>query len=204
MKTLIWILFALLAISTGLYPLMYLFVPSDVGLLSTKEAAVLGSLIWQLSFYGHISFGGIALITGWSQFNSTLRMRKVLLHRVLGKVYIISVMISGICALVASTYGSGGPIAQFGFASLAVVWLYTTSQAYSKIRIGDIHKHKIFMIYSYAVCFAAVSLRIYLPLLQIGLGDFETAYQVVAWLCWVPNLIFARIFIWRYQEPRFS
>ena len=49
------------------------------------------------------------------------------------------------------------------------------------------------MIYSYAACFAAVTLRIWLPILTSILGEFLSAYRIVAWLCWVPNLIVAYI-----------
>ena len=47
------------------------------------------------------------------------------------------------------------------------------------------------MIYSYAACFAAVTLRIWLHLLTALFGGFITAYTIVAWLSWVPNLIVA-------------
>jgi len=41
--------------------------------------------------------------------------------------------------------------------------------------------------------FAAVTLRIWLPLFQYGFGmDFVTAYVIIAWLCWVPNIIWAQ------------
>jgi hypothetical protein len=45
-------------------------------------------------------------------------------------------------------------------------------------------------VYSYAACFAGVTLRIWLPLLIVAFG-FSKAYPAVAWLCWIPNLIFA-------------
>ena len=47
------------------------------------------------------------------------------------------------------------------------------------------------MIYSYAACFAAVTLRLWLPLLVFLFGDFIKAYVLVSWLCWVPNIIVA-------------
>ena len=53
------------------------------------------------------------------------------------------------------------------------------------------------MIYSYAACFGAVTLRIWLPLLILLLGSFEPAYRIVAWLAWVPNLIFAYYWVKR-------
>ena len=47
------------------------------------------------------------------------------------------------------------------------------------------------MFFSYAACFAAVTLRIWLPLLTIAMGESNSAYRIVAWLCWVPNIIVA-------------
>ena len=47
------------------------------------------------------------------------------------------------------------------------------------------------MVYSYAVCFSAVTLRIWLPILIAITGEFESAYLIVGWLSWVPNLIVA-------------
>jgi hypothetical protein len=55
------------------------------------------------------------------------------------------------------------------------------------------------MIRSYALTFAAVMLRIYLPLSQVYGIPFEPAYQTIAWLCWVPNLIVAEWLILRQQ-----
>jgi len=61
------------------------------------------------------------------------------------------------------------------------------------VKNGNINKHQRFMLYSYAVCFSAVTLRIWLPLLTMSLGGFIEAYRIVAWLSWVPNLIVAHI-----------
>jgi hypothetical protein len=43
---------------------------------------------------------------------------------------------------------------------------------------------------SYALIFAAVTLRIYLPVLRPALGQ-HAAYLIISWACWVPNLVFA-------------
>jgi len=56
------------------------------------------------------------------------------------------------------------------------------------------------MIRSYALLFAAVTLRIELPLLIMAFGEFTPAYQVVSWLCWVPNALWAERYIrWTRQ-----
>lgn len=47
------------------------------------------------------------------------------------------------------------------------------------------------MVYSYALCFSAVTFRLWLPLLIWLFSDFTPAYQLVAWLCWIPNLLVA-------------
>ena len=67
--------------------------------------------------------------------------------------------------------------------------------AYKAIRNGEIEAHQNYMIYSYAVCFSAVTLRIWLPILTSILGDFNSAYQIIGWLSWIPNLIVAYVII---------
>ena len=189
-----WFVFAFLAIGVGLYPMGYFFVAGKFGLLYSKSDALLTNTLWNIGFYGHITFGGLALLTGWSQFSKRLRNKRLQLHRNLGKIYVGSVVISGICAVGIGFFATGGWVSASGFVLLGVIWLYTTLSAYAAIRRKDMALHQGMMIYSYAACFAAVTLRIWLPLLQFTLGEFLIAYKIVAWLCWVPNMIFA--FFW--------
>ena len=192
-----WFVFAFLAIGVGLYPLMYLFATEKIGLLFSKSDLLLTNVIWNIGFYGHITFGGIALMTGWSQFSKKLRTKRLGLHRNLGKIYVAAVVVSGICAVYIGFYATGGWISSLGFVLLGLVWLYTTLKAYAAIRNKDLTLHQGMMIYSYAACFAAVTLRLWLPLLQLAFGEFLIAYRIVAWLCWVPNLIFAHLWVKR-------
>jgi hypothetical protein len=49
------------------------------------------------------------------------------------------------------------------------------------------------MIRSFALTFAAVTLRLYIPASEaLGLA-FEPAYLAIAFLCWVPNLAAAEL-----------
>ncbi len=190
-----WFVFAFLAIGVGLYPLLYLVTNGKIGLLQSKSDTLLTNTIWNIGFYGHIIFGGIALLTGWSQFSQKLRTKQLQLHRNLGKVYVVSVLISGICGIYIGFYATGGLITSVGFIALGVVWLFTTIKAYVAIRANDLSLHQGMMIYSYAACFAAVTLRIWLPLLTAAFGSFIIAYKIVAWLCWIPNMIFAYFWV---------
>ena len=190
-----WVVFAFLAIGIGLYPAMYLIMPEDEGLLASKSSELLSNLVWKIGFYGHISFGGLALLTGWSQFSKKIRTKKLQLHRNLGKIYVFSVFVSGICAVYIGFFATGGFITSLGFILLGLVWLFTTWKAYTAIKRKDLNLHQGMMIYSYAACFAAVTLRIWLPLLTMAFGEFLIAYKIVAWLCWVPNMIFAHLWV---------
>jgi len=61
------------------------------------------------------------------------------------------------------------------------------------------------MLRSYALIFAAVTLRIWLPLLIIAYqGDFLPAYRWVAWVSWVPNALFVEWIIRRGWRPTFA
>lgn len=192
-----WIVFVTLAIMVGLYPLLYFFIDREFGLLASKSDEVLSNIFWNLGFYGHILFGGLALLIGWVQFSKKLRSANLRRHRIIGKIYIIAAIISGSCGIFIAFYATGGLITSLGFLGLGVLWLYTTIKAYMAVKNRDLQLHQGFMIFSYAACFAAVTLRIWLPLLTFIFNDFKIAYQIVAWLCWVPNIIFAMFWVRR-------
>lgn len=197
-KRLAWFVFAFLAIGVSLYPLLYVnyaFQEGEFGIRLSKSEELIANSLWNIGFYGHVVFGGIALATGWVQFSKKIRRKRLQLHRNLGKVYVGAALISGACGVSIGFSATGGWIPALGFILLGLVWLYTTSSAYVAIRKKDLNLHEGMMIYSYAACFAAVTLRLWLPLLQITLGDFLIAYKIVAWLCWVPNIIFASVLV---------
>lgn len=182
---------AFFAIAVGLYPALYFIIDRTFGLLSTKSAMLLASMPWNIAFYVHIIFGGIALLVGWAQFRESVRRAKPEIHRLLGKLYLLSVMCSALGGLVLGWSATGGIISSMGFMALAVLWGGTTLRAYYAIRAKRLAEHQTMMTYSYAACFAAVTLRLWLPMLIGITGSFITAYQIVAWLCWVPNIAVA-------------
>jgi uncharacterized membrane protein len=198
-----WVPFALLAAGIGLYPsIYYLKDMSHTGFLQGKPFAVKNSLVWHTLFYVHITFGGIALLIGWTQFSSKLRARYLSIHRRVGKVYVVAVLCSSCAGFYIALFATGGIISILGFGSLALIWLYTDIMAYSHIRRLNIPEHKKWMIRNYALTFAAVTLRIYLPLMVpfVFHGDFIAAYRTISWLCWVPNLVVAELIIHRNKK----
>jgi len=201
-KKIRWWLFAFLAIGVGLYPSLYLFIKRTFGLLGSKSPELLESTLWNTMFYAHIFLGGLALLVGWIQFSESIRRKRINFHRNIGKLYVISVIISGVASLYIGYFATGGLVTSLGFISLGVLWLYTTIGAYIAIKNRQLKRHQELMIYSYAACFAAVTLRIWLPLLTALFdGAFLPAYKIVAWLCWVPNIIVAYFIVRKTPSP---
>jgi hypothetical protein len=48
------------------------------------------------------------------------------------------------------------------------------------------------MVRNYALTFAGVMLRLWMPIFVMAGVDFTAGYIVIAWLCWVPNLLIAQ------------
>jgi len=196
----VWVIFAGLCLAIGSYPVIYFLIDPNFGLLSTKSAELLNDQLWNISFYGHITFGGVALLIGWMQFSKKLRSKRIGLHRTIGKIYVLAVLISGIGGIYIAQFATGGISNVIGFSLSGIIWLTTTGLAYNAVRKGNIDLHSKLMIYSYAVCFSAVTLRIWLPMLTSLTGEFTTAYLIVGWLSWVPNLVVAYFIIERNDK----
>ncbi|HVV55800.1 MAG TPA: DUF2306 domain-containing protein [Mucilaginibacter sp.] len=196
-KTLLWVPFAIFAIGIGLYPLTYyIFDMHGKGLWASKSAQLIANTAWHTAFYMHITFGGIAMLTGWTQFSSRIRNNYLNLHRTLGKTYVVSVMLSSLAGFYIALFATGGITCTLGFGLLAASWFFTVTKAYTSILKKQYKQHENWMIRNYALTFAAVTLRVYLPFSQALMHiDFITAYRVISWLCWIPNLIIAEIIV---------
>jgi len=139
----------------------------------------------------HMAGGAWALAVGPWQFSRRLRARALNLHRWLGRSYVAAVLVGGLAAIAMAPVVVTGAVAGLGFATLGVLWLIFTALALVRIRQGDDVAHQRWMTRSFALTLAAVTLRFYLPA-SIAAGiPFESAYPVIAWMCWVPNLLVA-------------
>jgi uncharacterized membrane protein len=191
MKKIVVVSFVFLAILVGLFPFVFYALNIPFGITSIKPEMVLSNIFWKIGFHVHIIFGAVALLVGWLQFISKLRNKKVKLHVLIGKTYILSVLISALASLFISFFSNGGTSAFLGLITVGIVWLITTLLGYYFILKNKICLHQKMMIYSYAVTFSGVTLRIWLPLLASLLNDFDTAYDMATWLAWLPNLLVA-------------
>lgn len=153
--------------------------------------------------YIHVFAAMAALIVGPLQFSSRLRAGRPKLHRMLGRFYLgVGVGVGGASGLYMAQLAFGGVATRLAFTLLAIAWLYTGWRAYAAIRVRDVPTHREWMVRNFALTLAAVTLRIELPLLVISGLAFETAYVVVAWLCWAPNLVAAELWLARARRER--
>ncbi|MFD0885676.1 DUF2306 domain-containing protein [Streptosporangium algeriense] len=153
-----------------------------------------------LSLAVHAVPGGLALIIGPSQFMTRLRARNPGLHRVAGRIYMISVLAASGAAVFAATFSLSGLSVRVAFYLLVVAWLYTLAKSYRSIRRGDVRLHQIWLIRNYALTFAAVTLRVYLLVgLQLKRSftslPFDEIYNASAWASILVNVIVAEYFV---------
>ncbi|MBM4187931.1 MAG: DUF2306 domain-containing protein [Gemmatimonadetes bacterium] len=142
----------------------------------------------------HAFFGAIAMLIGPWQFRRGPGWNRRR-HRWVGRGYLVACLLSGVAGLFMAFYSFGGLVTHLGFGLLAIGLLTTTGAAYWSIRAKRVAEHRAWMIRSYALIFAAVTLRIELPVLTATLQGFEPAYRIIAWLCWVPNLLAAEWYL---------
>lgn len=146
----------------------------------------------------HIIGGSVTLLVGPWQFSRRLRLRKLQLHRWLGRIYLLAVALGSLAGFGSSLFSEGGVVTHFGFGILAVLWFLTAWMAYRSVRAGRIAEHREWMIRNFSLSLAAVTLRHYLPIMLFVMHwPFLRAYVPISWLCWVPNLIVAELIIRR-------
>ena len=155
--------------------------------------------------YLHIFASMLALVLGPFQFSPRLRATRIQFHRWLGRIYLgVGVLLGGLAGLYMAVYAYGGIAAKLGFACLAIAWLFTGLRAYLAIRAGKVALHRQWMVRNFALTFAAVTLRLYLPLSLVAGIPFQLAYPIIAWMCWVPNLVIAEWLFNRKAAARAS
>lgn len=155
------------------------------------------SSLWYTMLFIHIIFGVVTLVIGPFTLFAKFREKNINRHKIIGRIYIIGIFFAGVSGLFLAFYATGGLISQLGFGFLSVFWLITAFQALINVKNKNIQEHQKWMIRNYSLTFAAVTLRIWLLLftLVFGFENFNFSYAIIAWLCWVPNLIVAQMII---------
>lgn len=189
-------IYGFLCIGVSLYALSHLLHESFYSFKGSGGIAE--SPIWRVAFHMHFLGGAVALGLGWTQFLKNFRAKRTSIHRKFGYAYTIAVLlISSPAALYMAMYANGGFNNIVGFTMMALCWFTFTLFAFRAIKNKNVASHEKWMIRSFAVTLAAVSLRLFMPIMIISGVDQLEAYQTIAWFSWVPNLFVAEWLIQR-------
>ena len=153
-----------------------------------------------IAFLLHVICGMTALSLGALQF-VTRQGRRRMWHAAAGRIYVLACLVGAVSGLILAWRSIGGPIGTAGFGLLAIAWFTTTALGFREVIAGRIEAHRRWMIRSYALTLAAVSLRLMLPASAVMGLEFMDAYRAIAFLCWAPNLVLAELWLaWRGPE----
>ena len=126
----------------------------------------------------HTLAGTLALLIGPLQFSSRFRQRHLKIHRILGRIYVVSVFIGSFTGIALAAGRPGLP----GTSMQAGAWMVCTTAALITARNRQIIQHRQWMARSYAVTFTFVSSRVLnlVPAYWSHLGDVLSAVGVIA------------------------
>jgi len=126
----------------------------------------------------HTLAGSMALLIGPLQFSSRFRQRHLGLHRLLGRIYVVSVFVGSFTGIALAAGRPGLP----GTSMQAAAWMVCTTAAFITARNRQIVAHRQWMARSYAVTFTFVSSRVLnlWPRYWSHLGDSLAAVGVIA------------------------
>jgi uncharacterized membrane protein len=191
-----WWLMAVLALTIGIVASRYLTLDPDVFFPEQRDVYQDNLVVLAM----HISGGIVALVLGPTQFWAGFRHRSLRWHRALGVAYAVAVAVGVLGGFPLAWMAYGGGVAQAGFTSLALGWAICTGTAVVAIARGQVSVHRQFMIRSYALTFAAVTLRLWQGVFGATGVPFDIAYPIVAWLAWVPNLALVETYLARERR----
>jgi uncharacterized membrane protein len=185
--------------------ILYSSFETDVAFLQFKQD-YLHIQTWVVAFYVHVFSSVLALMAGLTQFSPYVLRHHRPLHRIVGRIYVIDILIINFpAAMIMAYYANGGLPSKIAFTLLDTLWFLFTLKAFLLARQGNIKAHKEFMIRSYALTFSAITLRTW-KIILTNTTDLspETIYMIDGWLGFVPNLLLAEWIIRRKRKNALS
>lgn len=172
-KTIVWL-------SLGL-TVLFVFITSELLLMTDYpmyHAYRLQVIADRALLIPHTLAGTFTLLIGPINFSSRIRARYTRLHRTLGYVYAVSVVVGSFTGVALAFGRPGFP----GTSMQAAAWMVCTAAAIVTARNRQFLKHRQWMARSYAVTFTFVSSRVLnlWPRYWSHLGDVLSAVGVIA------------------------
>ena len=196
LSKLIYVIAFLLAVLLAYNTLTYLNFDPHFSFLRLKQAAIATG--WYLpAYYSHVLLGGIILVFGFLQLHPSSNKKYRRVHRAMGYVYVMGILFfAAPGGMVMSMFVDRGPLVFASFLVQSILWFTFTAIAFNQIRKGNIEAHREWMWRSYALTFAAVTLRVYIFFSSYHFDlSHATAYATIAWLSWTLNLVVVELYL---------
>jgi uncharacterized membrane protein len=136
----------------------------------------------------HVAGGIVALVVGPLQFFDTIRRKYTSFHRLIGKTYLIAVVVSAVFSVYLAVFDNLLTKKDLMFSSgvlgMALAWLITAGMAYWAIKKRNINQHKEWMIRSYVVTTNFIIFRLILYGL-LSIENFPFKDQLGGFTIWV-------------------
>jgi hypothetical protein len=190
-KRAVFVVFFLLGLALAVNALSYANFSSTYGFLKLKEDAIKTG--WYLPFYyAHVLVSGLILLSGFLQIVQRIRLRWPRFHGLLGRFYVSGILFfAAPGALVMSMFIGRGPIVFASFLLQTTLWFLFTIMAFRKAVERNFVQHEIWVMRSFALTVAAITLRLYVFFASFTPVELNSAlaYGMIAWLSWLPNLL---------------
>ena len=173
LKPALWTVMALMTLSVIRYSEYPIF-------RQAKEQAYLKTIPFLI--IPHVVCAVAAFLIGPFQFSSRMRRRYLKTHRVLGRIYVVSVFVAAFFAILLANHRNqpGGEHFCVAVRIQAAAWLITTAAAFLTARNRQIQQHREWMVRSYAVTFTFIGTRLFSPLQDWHrLGEAFFAMEII-------------------------
>jgi Predicted membrane protein (DUF2306) len=157
------------------------------------------ALYWP-GLLAHMGFGTLAMITVVLQVWPWLRRNHPQVHRVSGRIYVVSAVISGLAGL--SIVRFAPPVGQIGVSMAAILWVSVVTMGFIRARQRRFAVHRRYMLYGFAIAMnnvvgtsiVAVGLRLPHPI------SVNYLLEASRWVGWVVDLILVQA--WLYHTAK--
>jgi uncharacterized membrane protein len=148
----------------------------------------------------HILPGLVFVLLGPFQFMAGLRKRRPVLHRWMGRIFLVDALVVGITALIMSPQMAiGGALESAATFTFGVVFLFALGKAFAAIRGRRVAEHRRWMIRGYAIGLAVAAVR---PIVGVFFATSRLThftphdfFGIAFWLGFILSVVAAELWI---------
>ncbi|GIH75466.1 DUF2306 domain-containing protein [Planobispora longispora] len=145
----------------------------------------------------HMIGGTLAMLTVILQVWPRIRVHHPTVHRISGRVYVVSALVSAVIGLIIVRFAP--PVGQIGVVCATLLWFAFTLTGFVWARRRDWERHRRFMLYSFAIVMNNVwGVLIVNTIFAFGIQiDFNYLLEGARWIGWVANLMIVQWWLYR-------